>query len=186
MVAISDISEGIAEESDYALRYERVFEETNTYAGQIYDTDIVTNTLAIYPYNGGTVGSYGSVLMNAAGEQTMSVFFTGTKIDESRDITVYFGMYTTANAGDGHINASFSATGGSMACNLVGCGGFSTTKDLDCSTPSVRTYYKGTIPAANVNAEHIYMIVLTLNDAAPAQLVCMNITIEYYIKRSPL
>lgn len=181
--AVSELvlSDGLLEKSLYSQTYESSYEETNAIASEIYETDITTISLALYPANGAATGSQGCVEMDNLNEVTETTFYIGDNVDTSRDIKIYFGYVPVTNFTDGHINVQYYILRWPNDCSTGTQGVLNTTEDVSCTTIGK---FAVETKEVSVEANNLYLIDFALSDNNPAELHCYNITVQYYIKRS--
>ena len=179
------LSEGMIEQSKYAAEYELPENYNDSYASQIYDTDIYPITLYLTPRGGATNYVNGGIEMNAVNEIAFCSFFTSPDIDTTRPITIYYSFFIAALAGDGAVNVTYNTYRRACDCTAAGASNvFLTSSDLSCTTAAKLTYETKTIIADKVYAATQYWIEVMLNDAPPADLILNTVSLEYYIKRS--
>ena len=81
------LSEGMIEESKYAATYELPENYDNSYAAQIYATDVVTVDLALKGFDGATI-SEESIQLDAVNEVCGISFYITDYVDANKDITI--------------------------------------------------------------------------------------------------
>ena len=182
ITAITTISEGIAEASDYALKYERATEETNSFASEIYDTDKVYFELHLL-YMEGTSVSHAIGIQLLTDETVYAYFWIGSEIDPSRNMTITIGFTNASNGAltfDGYFtllkyDADGSATSTTIESNL----NFDTIFTANFGH-TIETY---TLDSSDIEGNTYYRVDWTNKEAAKTCYVSF-IQVSYYIKRS--
>ena len=182
MVAISDISEGIAEESDYALKYEKAFEETNTYAGQIYDTDLVRDSLHLYPwYIAATYDTAYGIKATNVGSGAYTFAYLDESLDETRPVYI---IVSTRN-GD---NGALTFDGVLYVLQKTNDGGAGTSTLISEGSDFIFTAnggYKTTIhtAAANLFTAGTQLHIYWESAEVAKDVYITSIQLRYYLKR---
>ena len=81
------LSAGIIETSKYAQAYERPENYTDSFANEIYETDIVKISPIMKAYSGATDEGY-CISLDDVGEKVILYFFVEDEIDVDRDLTI--------------------------------------------------------------------------------------------------
>ena len=182
-LAYITLSEGLIEESKYSATFERPENYVNSFASEIYETDINTVFPELFALSGsGSTKVNDYIVMNAAAESGGFTFDLTPYIDDSRDIIIMFSFKrVTADAGTvgGLFNIGYaSLDGGTIA-------GIAVDVVLDCPGGDANQYETAsyTLDSADVHANSHYLGWWTLNEAA-REVHLVRVSLIYYTKRS--
>ena len=179
------LSEGLVEESQYAATYERETEYNDTYAGQIYETDIVTVYPEIHEIGGsgwgtGAGGKHGIVL-NAAAEGVISSFYFPSNIDDSRDATIDM-VYTRDDAN----NDIFAISWGITRAPVDGSAAWANVDIISPNMPARASgradVYSYTLDSSDIDSGYEYQVAM-VKTAANRDQTIQSISITYKVKR---
>ena len=180
------LSEGLLEKSAFAQRYEEAYEEVNTIASEIYETDINTVYPSMHPlsttaYGTGAGGDVGFVI-NAIGEEVIFHFYLADYLDPSRDVIITI-TYTRDDANSDAFNYWFTVN--RMPCDASQSDPTAVTSGAvgcDAADQGEGEKYQYTLSSANVVADNDYYVVFWRNDAR--DITVRTCTVRYYVKRA--
>jgi len=176
------LSEGMIEESKYAAAYERPENYNDSFAAEIYETDLVT----IHPTlkgNATITEGYLYLIMNAPGEEVLAHFYIEPEIDEGRDVTMTF-LYSREDGNNDTITMQISL-------NYIVCDGTetdwtnvwalaATTLPADALNEHNKKIF--TIDSGDVAADSLYRIEFNMNEAGRT-VHFYAFSVKYYLKR---
>ena len=178
------LSEGMIESSKYAAVYELPENYNDSFASEIYETDIITPNLNLLPF-GGSEGPYGIATIKT--QYAMAWFYLPPNVDDGRDLIIDFVFRNAvhgARTTDGELLVAKYATDGSLdSDNIIPIESFDAV-----FTANNGFYHISRIVAATLlEADHHYFIqwenVETDNGNATTCYVSV-IQLRYYMKRS--
>ena len=181
-LAIITLSEGLIESSKYASNFERAEEYNNTIAAEIYETDINTIQLNMYPAAGAVYTVLGVELEPAGpNESAHAHFYISDKVDPARDITITFvfqGVGVTTV--DGLLSITKQKTEGDRDTS-----GVEANLNFDNTfTEILGTISKDyTLVAADITNDYNYFITYENDDNADTIFLSL-IQVVYHIKRT--
>ena len=180
--SIVTLSEGLMEDSKYAAEYEKPENYNDSFASEIYETDLVTIDLSILPYGAdASVDPYGIKIVDA-GSGVFSWFYLDDKVDDSRDMIISVSLRNGANGAitfDGTLTITERDNDGSAGNNVIA----NVNYDFVFSESAGYKTEDRTITSSDLTAGTILHISWFSNEAAKTGYVC-NIQARYHQKRS--
>ena len=174
------LSEGMIEDSKYAAEYELPENYNDSYAGQIYETDLITVHPQVHAVSGATYTPPYTIL-DASGEFVAVALYIPEWCDDGRDIHIDL----TAQRGDANADTIdclyYLAMWVMGAAPTVVWNWLADTWDeTGFGAVAVQRY---TIPAADVAANALYYFYFKLNEGGGDRLDVWDIAVTYHIKR---
>jgi len=179
--AIITLSEGLIEESKYSATFERPEDYVNTFAAEIYETDIINIFPDMMAGTGAVWTSFGLEL-DADGDYIIHFFHIDDTIDSNRDIIVEW-VWKRIDGNNDTVGAELVVT----AFEMGGAGVESIEVLTDITLPAcaANQYNKYTYTLANADVHNNYQYYFAfMLDEAARTLRMTNIKITYYQKRS--
>ena len=174
------LSEGLVETSKYSAGFEKPQNFSDTYASEIYETDINT----VYPQvsTTGAAQTDGKFVLTN-GESVFITFYIPTTIDSSRPISIHISALRVDAGADTITCSKFLAripcdntSDQSLIWNNIAHTWLGTTQNREEAMEL-------TISASDVYEDNRYQFGYTINEAGK-ELNVYNVVIQYYIKRS--
>ena len=177
------LSDGLVELSKYAQRYERPENYNDSYAAEIYETDINTVYPGIMPGAGaafglGAGGDYG-VVLNTNLDFVVSYFFIDTKVDESRGVEIKI-FWTRDDANNDTLFGSWSVNRRPIDGSAAWASAGGSVEDFDACVSGRGEHHP--ISLSTVEADYEYRVFLNLNEVARSMTIT-SVVVRYYIKR---
>ena len=176
------LSEGLIESSKYSATYEKPENYNDSFASEIYETDIITIHPRLVGWSGAT-DAYGYWNTNAVGEIVGCRFYIEDEIDDSRDITITF-LYRREDANNDTVtitktlqHALCDGTEDAWTSIWASVGD---TLPADANNEFNKKIY--TVSGSDVNGGHLYRIEITLQEIRIIDYYAVSI--KYYLKRS--
>ena len=178
------LSEGLMEESKYAAAYERPENYNDSYAAEIYETDINTVYPDIKPIGGAVFGQgagtdYG-IVCNANLEGMVSYFNIDEKVDEDRGVEIKV-FWTRDDVGGDTITGVFSihrrpTDGSAVWASVIG-----STPEFNACASGRGEKHESSLNTVTNNYE--YRVFLYLSEFGKG-ITVTEVSVRYYIKRS--
>jgi len=179
--AILTLSEGLIEESKYSSTFEKTQEYADTFASEIYETDIDTISINMYP-GGGAAWSAVGVEMDALNETVNGHFYLDNYVDPDRALVITLLFRNGGNGADiidGELDViKLDADGSYTADGIVA------NENMDITFTEDNGYEttSRTISASALENDHIYFVVWKQKEGAKT-IYCCGIQITMYKKR---
>ena len=178
------LSDGVIESSKYAAGFEWAQNYSDSFASEIYETDIIT----VYPnpradtVSGASIDVYGRIQLDGNGDSMLWTAYLDDKIDSTLPMTltiVYFRVDTDGDTITGNSTVVAIATSGvSTSESVIN----DNTAWEACATGQTRKM-QYTLPAANISPEDYIGGNFQMLEAGKDIRISV-VSLRYYIKRS--